>query len=525
MASMKPLFTITVLLVVGVYLYKTINEGPVRPRAAQGAGDQTTSIPPLAAAGGAATLAQDSATPAWPASAPSAGPAAPVLPPAVTPVDGKATPAATPSNTAAAADPAKTTLPEVPPIPELPELPKTSDVASAAVPTTPPTAAAVPSTASATPAAPALSPAVPVPVAQPGAVPPAASGSVVPPPAAPAQAAAPTAPALPSAASAAPPAAPPITPIPPAAAQSAVPATPAPSGPAGAAMDDRYGQNANAAPPAAPPATPAPATLPTAAASPAGAPITPVPAPPTASAAAPAATFAASWPAIQAALDKNDLKQAHQLLTKWHGDETLSPAEAQKVETLLGQLAGTVIYSNEHRLEPARVVKPGETLEAIAKEYNVPWQLLAKINGVPSAEQVRPGQELKVVRGPFSAVVDLHRNELTLEVDGRYAGTFNVTVPPGSAVTEGQWTVDQKVAGQPNGVAPAAYTTPASAAERAIVLRSAAGAQPGAPTLAITSGHSATPPSPGAVAIHVAPQDAEDLSDILSIGSRVIVRK
>lgn len=258
---------------------------------------------------------------------------------------------------------------------------------------------------------------------------------------------------------------------------------------------------------------------------PAGAPITPVPAAPTANATAPAATFAASWLAIQAALDKNDLKQAHQLLTKWHGDETLSPADAQKVEMLLGQLAGTVIYSNEHRLEPARVVKPGETLESIAKEYNVPWQLLAKINSIAAPEQVRPGQELKVVRGPFSAVVDLHRNELTLEVDGRYAGTFSVTVPPGTAVTEGQWTVDQKVAGQSNGVAPAAYAMPPAAADRAIVLRSAAGAQPGGPTLAITSGHSAAPPSPGAVAIQVAPQDAEDLSDILSIGSRVIVRK
>ena len=48
------------------------------------------------------------------------------------------------------------------------------------------------------------------------------------------------------------------------------------------------------------------------------------------------------------------------------------------MESLLGQLAGTVIYSTEHQLEPARVVKPGETLETIAKEYNVPWQLLGE---------------------------------------------------------------------------------------------------------------------------------------------------
>lgn len=509
MASMKPLFTITVLLVVGVYLYKTINEGPVRPHAgAQGAVDPSaTGIPPLAAAGGAATLAQDNNAAAWPANAPNAGLAAPVAPPVVTPVDSNA-PAAAPPNTTAAADPPKTSLPEVPPIPELPELPKTADVGAATTPMTPPAATNAPPTTPPTPDAQALTPVTPAPAAQPEQVPPAANAAAAP------------------AASVAPPAAPPITPIPPAAAQSNVPAAPAPSSPSVAPFDDRYGLNANATPAVASPTSPAPVEPPSSAAPPASTPITPVPAAPMASAAAPAAaSFAASWPAIQAALDKSDLKQAHQLLSKWHGDETLSSADSQRVEALLGQLAGTVIYSNEHRLEPPRVVKPGETLESIAKEYNVPWQLLAKINSVPAPDQVRPGQELKVVRGPFSAVVDLHRNELTLEVDGRYAGTFNVSVPPGITVTEGQWTVDQKVAGQPNAVAPASYTSPPSAADRIIVLRAAAVAQPGTPMLTITSGTTATPPSPGAAAIQVAPQDAEDLSDILSIGSRVVVRK
>ena len=154
--------------------------------------------------------------------------------------------------------------------------------------------------------------------------------------------------------------------------------------------------------------------------------------------------FAASWPEIQSALDQGKLPQAHELLSKWHGDPSLTPAEAEKVESLLGQLAGTVVYSTEHQLEPARVVKPGETLETIAKEYNVPWQLLAKINGIPAPDRLQPGQELKVVRGPFSAVIDLDRKQLTLMLGDRYAGTFQVTMPGGSAVNEGQWMVEGK---------------------------------------------------------------------------------
>jgi LysM repeat protein len=187
---------------------------------------------------------------------------------------------------------------------------------------------------------------------------------------------------------------------------------------------------------------------------------------------------------------------------------------------LLGQLAGSVIYSTEHQLEAARVVKQGETLETIAKEYNVPWQLLAKINSVPAPDQVRPGQELKVVRGPFSAVVDLRRSEMTLEVDGRFAGTFPVTIPPGASVAEGPWLVEQKLGGPQTAATPISYGAAASA-DRTIVLRSAAS---NGSTLMIAS-HPAAGPGPGGASIGVGPQDAEDLSDILSIGSRVTVRR
>jgi LysM repeat protein len=217
------------------------------------------------------------------------------------------------------------------------------------------------------------------------------------------------------------------------------------------------------------------------------------------------------------------LKQAHKLLSKWHGDPSLNPADSAKVETLLSQLAGTVIYSTEHQLEPPRVVKAGETLDTIAKEYNVPPQLLAKINGIPASGSLQPGQQLKVVRGPFAAVIDVRRSELTLTVDDCYAGKFHVTVPPGATLTDGQWLVDQKLGGSTTPDDTSAYATTPGAADRSIVLRNA-GATAGAPTLVIASGSgiglASNPP-----ALRVSPQDAEEISDILSVGSRVVVRK
>jgi LysM repeat protein len=228
-------------------------------------------------------------------------------------------------------------------------------------------------------------------------------------------------------------------------------------------------------------------------------------------------------------LDRQELARAHQLLSQWYGDPSLTPVEAEKVETLLGQLAGTVVYSTEHQLEPAYVVKSGDTLETIAKQYEVPWQLLAKINGIPAADQVRPGQELKVVRGPFTAVVDLGRSQLTLMLDGRYAGKFPVTVPSAAAVSEGQWLVDQKLVVPSASVAQSAYAPAPAAVVRAIMLRgdAAAGQAASASTLTmIASGGVVVNSLAGTPAIiRVSPQDAEELSDILSVGSRVVIRR
>lgn len=242
-------------------------------------------------------------------------------------------------------------------------------------------------------------------------------------------------------------------------------------------------------------------------------------------------SLAASWPTIQQSLERGELAQALEQLSSWHNDPSLAPADAQQVETLLSQLAGTVVYSTEHRLEPARIVRPGETLDTIAQEYNVPWQLLAKINGIAAANQVQPGQELKVIRGPFSAVVDLTRNELTLTVGGRYAGKFPISAPQGSMLPAGEWAVaatripggPQSAYQAPGSVTPAAADQPLIVLQQTNVTGTATGAfviGSDTPAAAVAAG------SPVAVPhVKVAPADAVEIADILSVGSPVVIRR
>ena len=113
----------------------------------------------------------------------------------------------------------------------------------------------------------------------------------------------------------------------------------------------------------------------------------------------------------------------------------------------------------------------------------------------------------------------------TLTVDDRYAGKFHVMIPPGTPLTDGQWLVDQKLSGSTTTASPTAYTTTPIPADRSIILRNASATAAGAPGLIISSGPAPAGLAASSPSLRVSPQDAEEISDILSVGSRVVVRK
>ena len=165
--------------------------------------------------------------------------------------------------------------------------------------------------------------------------------------------------------------------------------------------------------------------------------------------------FAAFMNAVQQKLAEGKLAEAHLALSKLYANPDLPPDQTKQINDLLDRLAGTVIYSRQHLLEPPYVTRQGDTLANVAQRYSVPWQLLARINGLmpPGAtndaegtkDQPLPlGMELKVVRGPFDAVVDLDRHELTLMLNERYAGRFRIGVGRDQPLLDGNYTVQDK---------------------------------------------------------------------------------
>lgn len=140
------------------------------------------------------------------------------------------------------------------------------------------------------------------------------------------------------------------------------------------------------------------------------------------------AAFTTAWADAHDKLAAGRYAEALTALSVWYDDPALGLEESHRLEDLLSQLAGTVIYSQQDLLMPPHVVAPGETLPVIAAPLGVSWQLLAKINGVSDPMQLIPGEHLKVVRGPFDAVVSVARRRLSLQLGGAYAGSFPVVV-------------------------------------------------------------------------------------------------
>ena len=209
----------------------------------------------------------------------------------------------------------------------------------------------------------------------------------------------------------------------------------------------------------------------------------------------------------QTELNQGRLVDALRELSSWYDNPIVTPDEQSQLVDLLGQLAGTVIYSRKSYLGPPYVVRAGESLETIARDCQVPWQLLAKINGLTGPDGLIPGQELKIIRGPFQAQLNAKGQWLALFVDGLYAGRFRVQCDATINKPDGSYPVVKF----PGGAVAQGQST---AANRYISL--------GGDLHMLVS---TDPAPPGQTVVRISPQDMGDVYDMLSERSEVIIRR
>ena len=238
----------------------------------------------------------------------------------------------------------------------------------------------------------------------------------------------------------------------------------------------------------------------------------------------PEMTFPSIMQSAQQLREAGRSADALRMLTARYGDPKLTDDEHAQLTNMLDLIAGEVIYSREHTLEAPYVAQGGETLSQVAESYSIPWELLAKMNGFveettwlpldPGA--LSPGEELKVVRGPFAAVMDVANHELTLYLNDLYAGRFPVE-SVGSAVSEQDLLVQDKN--------PQPVFYPPSAGVLADSPKNPLGSRwiGLGGELGLHGGQTAELPSHSSV--RLSDDNIKEVFDILSVGSRVVIRK
>lgn len=127
---------------------------------------------------------------------------------------------------------------------------------------------------------------------------------------------------------------------------------------------------------------------------------------------------------------ENEFVSALKLLTKFYDDPRLTREENQNLASWLDPLAGKVIYSVEPHLVEPYYVRPNDTLQLLSVKFAVPAELIFNINraSIQDPQNLVPGTELKMVKGPFNAEISLTKRKMTLFVKDMYAGTFKIRI-------------------------------------------------------------------------------------------------
>lgn len=136
-------------------------------------------------------------------------------------------------------------------------------------------------------------------------------------------------------------------------------------------------------------------------------------------------------------LQEDRLVEARQKLATALESEALDPAGRDRARHELTALSRRFVFTPEivdgDPFVRLHIVESGERLAGIVRAHGlaVDWRFIMRINGIISDRHVRPGQRLKLVTGPFHAVVDKGDYRLDLYLGTGAERVFVASYPVG----------------------------------------------------------------------------------------------
>ncbi|UCG16548.1 MAG: L,D-transpeptidase family protein [Phycisphaerales bacterium] len=127
----------------------------------------------------------------------------------------------------------------------------------------------------------------------------------------------------------------------------------------------------------------------------------------------------------------------------------VQPQDAAAIRQELVSLAEETIFSSrvlqDDPLTDAYVIQPGDSLARIAQAHDVTADLLARINEIENKALIRAGRRIKVIHGPFHAVVSKSTFDLDVYLQDTFVKHFKVGLGTDGCTPTGDWICKDKL--------------------------------------------------------------------------------
>ncbi len=154
----------------------------------------------------------------------------------------------------------------------------------------------------------------------------------------------------------------------------------------------------------------------------------------------------------RARIDAGDPIAARKILNEALTSGRLAESDSAAARNLLAKISQDVTFSRKAFKDDSTAavyaLKAGDRLQNVAAANGITWELLARINGITDPKKVRAGQTLKLLKGPFHAVVTKSKFAMDLylgnpgETGSIYICTFAVGLGKDDSTPAGTWQVE-----------------------------------------------------------------------------------
>ncbi len=145
--------------------------------------------------------------------------------------------------------------------------------------------------------------------------------------------------------------------------------------------------------------------------------------------------------AIDELIQKGKIIDAHQRLSKIYWKQ---PQYYPVLKSRIEETARMIYFSSQPHFMTPYEIEPGDQLRKVSQQYKITWEYLAKLNQI-DPRKIRPGQKLKVIKGPFSVFVDLSEFTLTVHSHGYFVKRYRIGTGKDHSTPTGKFQVKEKL--------------------------------------------------------------------------------